>query len=207
MKVLLIVDLQNDFCKNGALAVPEGDSIVPVINDLLTFGGYDLKIATKDWHPKNHCSFKIWPEHCVQGTEGADFHPQLLKELIDKEIVKGCDLDVDSYGAFFDNERIHETELRNYLEEQCAKRAVKFSEIELHVCGLALDYCVLASALDARSLDIATSLILDATRAVTPGKELTIYKQLIEEGVEIIPSKEILQGRSIAIEKSINVVV
>jgi nicotinamidase/pyrazinamidase len=175
-KALIIVDVQNDFCPGGALAVPEGDQVVAVINRLQP--EFDLVVATQDWHPADHGSFAanhpgrspgeqielaglpqiLWPVHCVQGTSGAELHPGLNRERIARVFQKGADPSVDSYSGFFDNGRRASTGLGEYLKEQGAS--------DVYVCGLATDYCVRATALDAASLGFETHLLEDACRGV-----------------------------------------
>jgi len=174
-RALVIVDVQNDFCPGGALAVPEGDLVVPVINGLS--GRFDLVVATQDWHPADHLSFAVnndrqpgevvtlngqpqilWPVHCVQGTRGAELVPGLDTGPIARIIQKGTDREVDSYSGFFDNDHRRGTGLAEYLHDEQVD--------EVYVCGLATDYCVKYTALDARSLGFATVLIADAARGV-----------------------------------------
>ena len=159
MKALIIVDVQNDFCPGGALPVPEGDRVVEVINRIQP--GFDLVVATQDWHPADHGSFAanhpgrrpgeqielaglpqiLWPVHCVQGTPGAELHPGLDRSRIARVFRKGTDPSVDSYSGFFDNGRRASTGLGEYLKDQ--------GVTDVYVCGLATDYCVKATALDA----------------------------------------------------------
>lgn len=178
---MIIIDLQNDFLPGGALAVPQGDLIIPVVNRLLDFP-FDLKLATKDWHPKGHISFAsthhmnpgekiiwenstqiLWPEHCVQGSFGASFPKDLNVEKIDTVFYKGQDSDKDSYSTFFDNARLKSTNLDAYLKEKQVQ--------ELFIAGLATDYCVKYSVLDALSLGFKVHLILDACKAVNLKEE------------------------------------
>src|SRR5690242_2499543 len=135
MKALLIVDVQNDFCTGGSLAVPDGEKVVPVINGLME--RFQLILASKDWHPKNTDHFKKWPAHCVQDTYGAAFHPQLNDEKIKQVLLKGTTTKDDGYSAF------EATNLK--LEDFLNRERVD----DLYVCGLATDYCVKASALQA----------------------------------------------------------
>jgi nicotinamidase/pyrazinamidase len=175
MKTLIIIDVQNDFCPGGALAVPEGDSIIAGINNMQS--EFDLVVATQDWHPADHKSFAsqwgkapgelielnglpqvMWPDHCVQGTAGAEFHPNLDTNKLARIFQKGTDPEVDSYSGFFDNGRRHATGLGDYLREEGAT--------EVHVCGLATDYCVKWTALDAASLGFKTVLHKELSRGV-----------------------------------------
>ncbi len=176
MRALILIDLQNDFMPGGALAVPDGDQVVPLANRLMK--QFDLIVATQDWHPPNHGSFAsqhegkhvgdvvlldgieqiLWPDHCVQGTWGAEFHPQLDVASIDHIIRKGTDPQVDSYSGFFDNGRRHATGLASLLREHGID--------EVAVMGLATDYCVKSTALDAVDLGFKTTLIRDGCRGV-----------------------------------------
>jgi nicotinamidase/pyrazinamidase len=173
---LLVVDVQNDFCPGGNLAVESGDEVVPVINRLMP--GFPIVVATQDWHPPDHVSFAsthperkpldmidaegidqvLWPDHCVQGTRGAELHPRLESGRIGLVLRKGMRPMLDSYSAFFENDRRTDTGLRHYLKGMKVRH--------LCICGLATDYCVLASALDARRLGLRVTLVLDACRGV-----------------------------------------
>lgn len=174
-RVLLIIDLQNDFCPGGALPVPEGDKIVPVVNKIMT--KFNYVVATQDWHPKNHISFAsthnkpvgetvvvngitqiLWPEHCVQGSYGAQLHPGLNTEKINLILRKGVNPNIDSYSAFLENDKKTETGLHYWI----AGLGIK----EVYICGLALDYCVYYSACDSVKFGFKTFVIIDATRGV-----------------------------------------
>jgi len=174
-RCLIITDVQNDFCPGGSLAVAEGDKVVPVINRISS--GFDKVVATQDWHPLNHVSFAkthrgnplevitingiqqvLWPVHCVPGTFGADFHPDLDLREVDLIIRKGTNPLIDSYSIFVENDKITETGLRYYLQG--------LELTELFFTGLATDYCVCYSAVDARNFGFHVSLILDATKGV-----------------------------------------
>jgi nicotinamidase/pyrazinamidase len=174
--VLLVVDVQNDFCPGGALAVPGGDEIVPAVNQL----AYDFVhvILTQDWHPAGHSSFAsahpgghpydtvempygsqiLWPDHCVQGTPGAAFHPGLDIPRAELIVRKGFHPAIDSYSAFQENDRKTPTGLAAYLRERGFGRVI--------LCGLATDFCVLYSALDARAAGFAATVMLDACRGL-----------------------------------------
>jgi nicotinamidase/pyrazinamidase len=174
--LLLVIDVQNDFCPGGALAVGDGDAVVGVINQLAD--RFSHIALTQDWHPPGHSSFAsshpgsapfqsitmpygeqtLWPDHCVQGTGGAAFHPQLLTERAQFVVRKGFRRDVDSYSAFFENDRRTPTGLAGYLRERAVRR--------LFLVGLATDYCVHYSALDARRLGFDTVVIEPACRAI-----------------------------------------
>lgn len=174
-KALIVIDVQNDFCPGGALAVPGGDEIVPVINEMMA--GFDAVILSQDWHPSGHSSFAsshvgkapfettqmpygtqvLWPEHCVQGTGGSAFHPDLRRDA-DLIIRKGYRAEIDSYSAFFENDKTTPTGLKGYLEE----RGID----DLTMVGLATDFCVAFSALDAVRLGFAVRVELAACRAI-----------------------------------------
>jgi nicotinamidase/pyrazinamidase len=174
--LLLVVDVQNDFCPGGALAVPDGDVIVPVINRLAL--DFAHVILTQDWHPPGHSSFAgahpghqpyetvempygrqiLWPDHCVQGTGGAAFHPGLDIPHAELVLRKGYHPAIDSYSAFQENDRRTATGLAAYLRERGFERVT--------LCGLATDFCVLYSALDARAAGFAATVALDACRGI-----------------------------------------
>jgi nicotinamidase/pyrazinamidase len=155
-RALLIVDFQNDFTPGGALAVPDGDAIAARVDELARSGGYDLVVATRDWHPPDHGSFAAqggpWPVHCVQGTPGAELHPALDRALVDVVIDKGQDPDANGYSGF------EATGLGELLRE----RGID----ELTITGLATDYCVLNTALDALREGFAVTVEEAAVRAV-----------------------------------------
>jgi nicotinamidase/pyrazinamidase len=174
--VLLIIDVQTDFCAGGALAVADGDAVVPVVNRLA--GRFQHVVLTQDWHPPRHSSFAsshsgsapfdvvsmpygqqtLWPDHCVQGTPGAAFHPQLATERAELVIRKGFRPEIDSYSAFYENDRRTPTGLAGYLRERGLTR--------VFLAGLATDFCVYYSALDARRLGFAAVLIEAGCRAI-----------------------------------------
>jgi nicotinamidase/pyrazinamidase len=203
MKALIITDIQNDFCPGGALAIREGDSIVPLVNQLQK--RFDLVVATRDWHPAGHGSFAanhpdkkvgevadlnglpqiLWPVHCVENTSGADFHPRLDRQRIDRVFHKGTDPDIDSYSAFFDNGHRKATGLGEYLKEQGID--------EVYLCGLATDYCVKFTALDAVELGFKTYVIEDACRGVNlkPGDVERAIEEMRVKGVEILTSNRV----------------
>ncbi|NLI27765.1 MAG: nicotinamidase [Acetobacter sp.] len=182
---LLIVDVQNDFLPGGALPVPDADDVIDVINALsqLPFGAV---IAAQDWHPADHCSFRsahsagLWPSHCVAGTWGADF-PEALRTVSFAAIIrKGMRMEVDSYSAFFDNDGTYTTGLAAFLGQRGIRR--------VFVAGLALDYCVMATALDAVKAGFETFVIADACRAIVP--EDAHEARLRQAGVGIIVSDQ-----------------
>ncbi|ERM81808.1 hypothetical protein P872_07760 [Rhodonellum psychrophilum GCM71 = DSM 17998] len=176
MKALLIVDVQNDFIPGGALAVSGGDEIVSIINEIQE--KFDFIVATQDWHPADHGSFAsnhpmksvgefidlrginqiLWPEHCVQGSQGADFHPDLNRDKWKAVFQKGTDQSVDSYSGFFDNNKAGDTGLSSFLKKNRIN--------EISVCGLATDYCVKFTVLDGLAEGFKMQLIVDATKAV-----------------------------------------
>lgn len=203
MNVLIIVDLQNDFCPGGALAVEGGDAVVPIINAMQP--KFDLIVATQDWHPPDHASFAanhegraigqliningkpqvLWPVHCVQNTQGAALHADLDQSRMAQIFRKGQNPEIDSYSGFFDNDHHHATGLGNYL------RASDVDEV--FVCGLATDYCVKFTALDARDLGFDATLIIDACRGVNlqPDDVEKAIAEMREAGVKIVSSDEI----------------
>ena len=203
MNALILVDLQNDFVRGGALPVPDGDGIVPVVNQLQR--QFDLVVATQDWHPPDHGSFAVnhagkrvydvtdlhglpqvlWPVHCVQGTAGADLVPGLDRSRVARVFQKGTDPAIDSYSGFFDNGHRKATGLGEYLIARGA-RAV-------YVCGLAADYCVKFTALDAVRLGFETYLVEDATRGVNvkPGDVDRAVAEMRAAGVRVVRSGEL----------------
>lgn len=203
MKALLLVDLQNDFMPGGALPVVDGDSIVPLANWLAS--KFSVVAATQDWHPQNHQSFAMnnpgrlvgdvinlngcqqvmWPAHCVQGKHGADFHPDLKCDQLHMIFKKGINPEVDSYSGFFDNNRLHPTGLADWLKKKNIS--------QLYICGLATDYCVKYTALDAVSLGFKTWLIEDACRGVDlqAGDSARAIEEMRNAGVSIISSREL----------------
>ena len=204
-KALLIIDVQNGFCPGGHLPGPEGDQVVPVINDLIASGNYDLVVASQDWHPANHGSFAsqhpgkqpfemgelggkpqmMWPDHCVQGTNDADFHPDLNTAAIRHVQQKGQNPAVDSYSAFRDNDQSAFTGLADYLKGQ--------GVTDLDVCGLATDYCVKFSALDAREMlpGVNVRFIADASRGITAVGVVQAKKEMADASIAIVQSKGI----------------
>lgn len=198
-KALIIVDVQNDFCEGGALAVPGASEIIPYINVLTQENEYDQIVLTQDWHPAEHKSFAssngrnvgdtinlngvpqfMWPDHCVQGTHGADFHPDLDRSRVTHIVQKGKNPEIDSYSAFQDNNHFVKTGLDDFL---------KYHDIQLvEIVGLALDYCVKYTCLDAVANGYITCLHFNGTRAVNVKPENgrdTIY-QLLENGVTVL---------------------
>ncbi|MGK6312098.1 bifunctional nicotinamidase/pyrazinamidase [Neorhizobium sp. DT-125] len=206
MKALLLIDIQNGFCPGGNLPVAHGDEIVPVANRLIEDGGYNLIVASQDWHPENHGSFAsqhpgkkpfemgelcgkpqvLWPDHCVQGTPDAEFHPDLNVEAFDYIQQKGDNPAVDSYSAFRDNDQAALTGLAGYLRAQ--------QVAELDICGLATDYCVKFSALDAVEMlpDVKVRFIEDASRGIDPQGVKSAIAEMKAKGIGIVTSKAIL---------------
>jgi len=205
MRALILVDIQNDFCLGGALAVPDGDAVVDVANRLVP--RFDWVVTTQDSHPPAHQSFAqqhpgkqifevidlhgltqvLWPVHCVIGTAGWEFHPRLdLGSARQKHnFPKGTDPRIDSYSGFFDNDKRHATGLAEFLRE----RGIG----EVYMLGLATDYCVKATALDARRLGFTTHVVEDGCRAVNlqPGDDDRAKRELQEAGVKLTTSDAI----------------
>jgi nicotinamidase/pyrazinamidase len=202
MKALLIVDLQNDFLPGGALAISNGNQIIPIINQLLE--KFSCVVASKDWHPPGHVSFAsrygkqvgeviytekgkqvLWPDHCIQNTPGAEFSSQLNTKKIQKVFLKGVDPEIDSYSAFYDNVHLRSTGLEAYL------RSLHVDEIV--IVGLATEYCVKYSALDAIELGFKTYVATDACMGIHLQSEdvnLAI-KQMESAGIHIQSSSNI----------------
>lgn len=198
MHALILVDLQYDFMPGGSLAVPEGDQVVPIANQLMS--DFDLVVATQDWHPPDHLSFAsqhpdreigeqielggleqiLWPDHCVQGTRGAEFHADLNQTSIDRIFPKGTDRLIDSYSGFYDNGHQKSTGLGEYLQEQLVKSVT--------VLGLATDFCVKWTALDAVKQGFQTRLIQTGCRGVdlSPGDVERACQEMQHAGVKII---------------------
>lgn len=207
MRALIVVDVQNDFLPGGALQVPQGDQIVPVINTLQEH--FELIVATKDWHPEDHGSFAanhenkeigekidlnglkqiLWPVHCVQDSTGSKFAPGLDTSRFDKIFTKGTDQEIDSYSGFFDNGHKKATGLGDYLKEKGVEEVI--------ITGLAADYCVKFTALDARQLGFKTYLVKDATRAVnlSEGDFEKALEEMEKAGIEIVEAKELIENQ------------
>ncbi|WP_456325069.1 bifunctional nicotinamidase/pyrazinamidase [Desulfonauticus submarinus] len=202
MKALLLIDIQNDFCQNGALPVPKGDEVVPVANALMN--KFNLVVATQDWHPKGHISFAsthnknpgdiiyingimqiLWPDHCIQNSKGADFHPHLNRQKITEVVYKGTDPLIDSYSGFFDNAKQKQTKLDDFLKKHNIKK--------IFLVGLATDYCVKFTALDGVDLGYETYVIIDGCRAVNinPQDEEKAIQEMKARGVKIITREQI----------------
>ncbi|HWM44319.1 MAG TPA: bifunctional nicotinamidase/pyrazinamidase [Burkholderiales bacterium] len=200
---LIVVDVQNDFCPGGALAVPKGDEVVPVINRLAA--RFDNVVLTQDWHPRDHASFAsshpgkkpfetielpygkqvLWPNHCVQGTPGAAFHSSLNTERAQLVVRKGFRRDVDSYSGFLEADRATTTGLAGYLKEKGLRA--------LFVCGLATDFCVGWTALDARATGFEVAVIEDACRAIDlEGSLERAWRDMADAGVRRLSSAQCL---------------
>ena len=195
-EALIVVDMQNDFCEGGALAVPGGNAIVPRVNQLIAQA--DHVVLTQDWHPLGHASFAtswqgaepfssrafpygaqtMWPTHCVQGTSGAEFHPELAATRAEMIVRKGFHRGVDSYSAFQENDRMTRTGLDGYLKARGIGR--------LTLCGLAFDYCVAWSALDARQAGFDVTVVVDATAAIDlDGSRNKMLHEMRQAGVKL----------------------
>jgi len=201
MKTLIIIDAQNDFMPGGALAVPEGDTIIPLINSLQE--KFDLVIATQDWHPNSHASFAsshdnagefeviklrgldqvLWPEHCIQNTNGAKFHAELHTSKIEAIFRKGTNKEIDSYSGFYDNAHLKSTGLAGYLKEKLVT--------ELYFVGLAAEYCVYFSILDALSEGFQVTLLEDGTRALNQEEFEKAKLDILGKGGRIMNSEEL----------------
>lgn len=204
---LILVDLQNDFCPGGALAVPDGDAVVAVANQLQPY--FDLVVATKDWHPLHHVSFAsthagrkvgdiitvdqipqvLWPDHCLQESHGSEFHSALDIRYIKKIFHKGVDVAIDSYSAFFDNEHLRSTGLGDYL------RDAGFDHI--YIMGLATDYCVKYSTMDALHLGFNVYVITDGCRGIDlkPGDIAQALNEMRDAGAILVTSDDIINNQ------------
>lgn len=199
----VLVDIQNDFIPGGALPARDGDEVIPVANRLLT--QFELIVASQDWHPQDHLSFAsnhpgkspgemielggiaqvLWPDHCVQGSRGAELHSDLEIERIDHVVHKGVDRHIDSYSCFFDNGHLKATGLESYL------RGAGVTHV--FIGGLATDYCVLYSALDSVRLGFETTVITDACRGVelSPGDSDRAFEEMRRAGVKLVTSEDV----------------
>ena len=200
MKVLLLIDIQNDFIAGGSLAVPGGNEIIPICNIIQT--RFDLLVATQDWHPENHKSFAknhskaifdvidlngiqqvLWPNHCVQGTRGAAFATGVNMDKVETIFRKGTDINIDSYSGFFDNGHQKTTGLADYLRGK--------GVTDVYIAGLAADYCVYYTALDSLAEGFATFIIEDAVRAIKTEDYEKAKQAVISKGGKIIMSADI----------------
>jgi nicotinamidase/pyrazinamidase len=204
VKTLLLVDLQNDFLPDGALAVPEGDQVIPVANRLMP--RFEMVVATKDWHPPAHGSFAsqhpgrqvgeviqldgleqmLWPDHCIQGSAGAEFSSDLRQDCIRAVFYKGTDPRIDSYSGLYDNAHRRSTGLAEYLRDQGVN--------ELHIMGLATDYCVKYTVLDAVASGFRVVVVTDGCRAVNlkPGDDEQAFQSIRAAGAVLVTSDEVL---------------
>ncbi|MEX1062333.1 MAG: bifunctional nicotinamidase/pyrazinamidase [Balneolaceae bacterium] len=203
MKTLLIVDLQNDFCPGGALQVPDGDKVVPVINRLIPH--VDHVIQSQDWHPPDHLSFAsshpdkepfqtvfmdygeqvLWPDHCVQDSRGAEFHPDLNTTKTEVIIRKGFRKEIDSYSAFYENDQQTSTGLGGYLADR--------GLTDLYVCGLATDFCVKWSVLDGIKGKLNVRIIKDAVKGLDIESSVDkAWTQMREAGVRTLSSADLM---------------
>lgn len=198
MNALILVDIQNDFIPGGSLPVPLGNEIIKLVNELQD--SFDLVVATQDWHPNTHKSFAtqhpgkkqfetislhgldqvLWPDHCVQGTKGAEFHGDLNMNKVEAVFRKGMNPDIDSYSGFYDNGYKKSTGLAGYLRDHGVKK--------VFVCGLAADYCVAYTAKDALKENFETYVIEDATRAIDAIGYSRIKDEIITSGGQYIQS-------------------
>ncbi len=199
MHALILVDIQNDFMPGGPLAVPGGDEIIPLVNELQN--SFSLVVATQDWHPQSHKSFAsnhpgkkafesimlhgleqvLWPDHCIQGSIGAQIHPSIIANKVEGIFRKGMDPEIDSYSGFYDNGYKKSTGLAGYLRERKIKK--------VYVCGLAADYCVYYTAKDSLKENFETYFIEDATRAIDPNGFVKAMENILFSGGQIIKSE------------------
>ncbi|MEM9832252.1 MAG: bifunctional nicotinamidase/pyrazinamidase [Bacteroidota bacterium] len=206
MEALILVDIQRDFLPGGALAVADGDAVVPIANQLQLH--FDLVLATQDFHPANHLSFAanhlgrepgemiqlqgldqvLWPVHCVQDSPGAEFADGLQMDKVAKVFTKGTDPEIDSYSGFFDNGHLKATGLGDYLKEKGVQKVV--------VMGLAADYCVKFTALDAQQLGFETTVVRDGTRAVNlqPDDFEKAIQEMKANDIQVISSEDLLNN-------------
>lgn len=203
-RALIIVDVQNDFCANGSLSVPDADAVVPVFNSIRQKSTFDKIYLTRDYHPANHSSFAsnnndaplfslvklecgtdqvMWPNHCIQGTKGSEFHPDLVVEGTDEIILKGMNTKVDSYSGFFDNNAMEKTDLEQKLKEN--------SITDVYIGGIALDVCVLFTCMDAKKLGFNTFFIQDASRGLGEEQNKEAIEKMKKAGIRIINSHQI----------------
>jgi nicotinamidase/pyrazinamidase len=201
MNALILVDIQNDFVPGGALPVPHGDSIIPVVNRLQE--KFELVVATQDWHPTGHKSFAsshpgkspfekiqlagleqvLWPDHCVQGSKGAEFHPDLHVNKVEAIFRKGMDVGIDSYSGLYDNGHLKSTGLSGYLRERRVT--------DVFVCGLAADYCVFFTAKDSIAEGFSTYFIEDATLPISAEGLAEAKASILDMGGRVIKSTDL----------------
>ena len=208
-KALIVVDVQNDFCEGGALEVKNGNEVIPVINKLIESNIFDFIIATQDWHPRNHKSFAsnhknkkvydeiklngitqvLWPDHCIQRTKGAKFHNELNLGNNYFVFKKGKYPEIDSYSGFYDNDRKTSTGLKEFLRKHKIE--------EVYITGLATDYCVKFTAIDAAKEGFKTLVVKDAVRGVniTKNDSQLAFEEMKKNGCKILSSKQILNKK------------
>lgn len=210
MKALILVDLQNDFCPGGALGVDGGDEVIAVANKLSASDFFDVVVATQDWHPGDHGSFASnqgaevfttgelnglpqvwWPDHCIWSSPGSQFRHDFSLNRVNAIFRKGMDKDIDSYSGFFDNGKRRSTGLGEYLRG--------LGVVDVYIMGLALDFCVKFTALDAAELGFNTHLVRDGCRAVNmaPGDDEKAVEELKAAGVTVVSSDGEVDGESI----------
>ncbi|MDG5814984.1 bifunctional nicotinamidase/pyrazinamidase [Chitinispirillales bacterium ANBcel5] len=208
-RILVIADIQNDFCPGGALATKDGDKIIPNVNKLLNCDTIERAIAAQDWHPQDHISFAsvhglqpfqkktveygeqmLWPDHCVRGTQGAQFHPQLDERNIHFVVRKAYHKNIDDYSVFFENDKKTATGAHALVDYIAGGE-----EFFLIVCGIATDYCVLYTALDAKqTLGYGrVAVAVDACAGITPDTTEDALKEMTEAGVELLSTQQVLQ--------------
>jgi nicotinamidase/pyrazinamidase len=204
-RAFIIVDVQNDFLPGGALAVPRGDEVIPLINRMVKLP-FDVIVATRDFHPQGHWSFAstwnkkvhervvidgieqiLWPDHCIQGSLGSEFAKDLDTSRFHHLVYKGTDPKIDSYSTFFDNEKLKSTGLEEYLR--------KLGVDELYFAGLATDYCVRYSVQDAAALGFKAYVVIDACRGVElqPGDCARAIEEMRDEGAEVMTTDDVEQ--------------
>lgn len=203
---LIIVDVQNDFCKQGALEVPSGDDVIPIINRFIKSDKFDKIIATQDWHPKEHKSFAsnhkhkklydviklngrtqvLWPDHCIQRRKGSKFHKDLNIKNINKVFKKGSNPEIDSYSGFFDNDHKSSTGLGEYLKKE--------NITKVYITGLATDYCIKFTAIDSVKEGFKTYVIKDAVKGVNINKDdvKKAFEEMENAGVKLVLSKSLI---------------
>ena len=206
MKVLLVVDIQNDFLPGGALAVPKGDEIISIVNKLQDY--FDLVVATQDWHPPDHKSFAsnhpgkkpfdtielnglkqtLWPDHCVQGTIGAGFPSGLKMNKAEAIFRKGTDREIDSYSAFYDNGHRKSIGLAGYLRQRGVQH--------VYLTGLAGDICVYATAIDSLAEGFETYIVEDATRPLNEKNFIVTNETFTNKGGKLATSSDVISNKS-----------
>ena len=196
MNALILIDIQNDFLPGGSLEVPKGDEIIDNVNSIMD--NYNIVVATKDWHPKDHISFAsnhknknvgqiikinnldqmLWPDHCIKDSKGSEFPKKLDSHKIHKIFYKGVDSDIDSYSGFYDNGKIRSTGLSNFLK--------KSNINQVDIVGLATDYCVKNSSIDAYNEGFKTKVLCCCVRGISVETTETAFKEMKDMGISII---------------------